>query len=370
MKKTIVIVSNPFGYGPTGKAIALAEAFQKLANVNVVFVGNSFAQEILPSNLSYISANERSEERLVTVFRGLTNPFIVSSQNRFAIYAAKKLGLPCAFLDGLAWFWKDIPSDHFIADYIFWMRYPGREKKPQSNSQNIFLVPAIVDIETTEPAIDSRILLHVGGCENPLTKALPVAYLDLLGAVLNDLEDISKQKTMLTGGMRALEHLKLRGLKGIKMKTLKHDDFIAELKKADHFITTAGQTASLEAFALGIPTSFLLPTNLSQLAFTDMLTEFGATVNQLEWVSYVSPINFQKIRDLTEKEALYELTRYAEGILNNNNKLERYKEDFHALFHTHPSSVAQQEFIKTIGVNGAEKIVEILDKGWRLSQEE
>lgn len=51
MKKTIVIFSNPFGYGPTGKAIAIAEAFIKSGYKDILFAGNSFVQEIIPRHI-------------------------------------------------------------------------------------------------------------------------------------------------------------------------------------------------------------------------------------------------------------------------------------------------------------------------------
>ncbi|MDO8658341.1 MAG: hypothetical protein Q7K55_06370, partial [Candidatus Levybacteria bacterium] len=162
MKKTIVIFSNPFGYGPAGKAIAIAEAFISSGYKNIVFAGSSFVQEIIPITFNYINVDERNEQAIKIFLKTILNPVVISSQNRFAIKAALALDIPCAFLDGLSWFWKEIPSDHFIADEIFWMKYPGLEEKITKSPHAIHIVPAIVDVQSTN-AVRDQILIHLGG---------------------------------------------------------------------------------------------------------------------------------------------------------------------------------------------------------------
>src|SRR3989344_3460854 len=168
MKKTIVIFSNPFGYGPTGKSIALADALLELGLKNIILAGSVFIHEIVPDHIKYIKIDERNENEIRNLLRGINNPLVISSQNRFSVKVAHSLKIPSAFVDGLAWFWKKIPSDHLIADEIFWLRYPGIENKVPFGYRNIHIVPAAINIKSKKVKRD-QILIHLGGCMNPIT---------------------------------------------------------------------------------------------------------------------------------------------------------------------------------------------------------
>lgn len=360
MKKNIVIFSNPFGYGPTGKAIAIAEAFRTKNVANIIFAGSSFVREIVPGGIECLSVNERDDHEISEVLKKIENPYVVSSQNRFSVRGAKVLGLPTAFLDGLAWFWKEIPADHLVADEIFWMRYPHIQNKIPSGTKNIHLVGAVIDSKEKDPNA-SQTLIHLGGCKNPFVETLPKMYLDILAEALSALNPSENIK--IVGGAEAVGYLRKLGVP-FKVVSLKHDDFIHELSNTLHFITTAGQTATLEAFALGIPVSFLLPMNLSQLALTEVLSECNASDSQLEWSSYVEGAN--DLSSLTEREAIAKLSEYA-GILKDDDKKRRaYQEDFLSMLERRPDNRGQQNFIKSVGVNGKEEIVDALIEKWDL----
>lgn len=362
MKKTIVIFSNPFGYGPTGKAIAIAEAFIKSGYKDIIFAGNSFVQEIIPRHIKSITIDERNEDEITNVLRQIENPVVISSQNRFAIHAAKSLDIPSAFLDGLAWFWKKIPTDHLIADEIFWMNYPHIKDKLPKNFDKIHIVPAIIDVENDVSNRD-QILIHIGGCKNPLTDTFPKCYLNILANSLSNFFDADK--IIVTGGAEAVEYLKSKLIKNkIKIVSLKHHKFIQELSKSKHFITTAGQTATLEAFALGVPTSFLMPMNLSQLALTNILSEYNAAPQILSWDSYSS--NKINITLLGEKEVIIELNKYAESIYIDERLKVMLNIDIVNIINTIPDHKGQSDFIKYIGVSGADVIMNILVKKWSL----
>lgn len=364
MKKTIAIFSNPFGYGPTGKAIAIAEAFVKNGYKDVVFVGDSFVQEIIPNNITCISANERNKEEIIKVLKQIKNPVVISSQNRFAVYAAKSLGIPSAFLDGLAWFWKDIPNDHLIADQIFWMNYPHIKDKLPKNFNRIHIVPAIIDVKV-DVKKQNQTLIHIGGCKNPLTEVFPKHYLDILADGLSRI--YYTDKIIVTGGSEAIKYLKsllVINRNKITAVSLKHHEFIHELSKSKHFFTTAGQTATLEAFALGIPTSFLLPMNLSQLALTNVLAKYNAAPQTLYWNSYL-PWKID-IATLNEKDAIAQFSKCAESIKNNKELNYKLNLDLENIIKKIPTHKNQTDFIKNIGTSGACVIVDILIKKWNL----
>ncbi len=364
MKKTIIIFSNPFGYGPTGKAIAIAKEFIDSGYSNVILACSSFTKEIIPESIPYISINERDEQVIRNYLRTIPNPVLISSQNRFAIKAALSLGIPCAFLDGLSWFWKEIPSDHLIADEIFWMKYPGLEEKLAKSPRIINVVPAIIDVQIFETVRD-QILIHLGGCKNPLVEIFPRNYLDILADTLSTIS--SPYKIIVTGGAEAMDYLKTKLAQKLNDKvvisSLGHDQFIRELNCSRHFITTAGQTATLEAFSLNVPTSFLLPMNLSQLALTDLLSRYDANPQSFAWDKYVS----EKInRELNERDAITEFNRYAEIIKTNSKIYIKLKNDLSELILHIPENKEQKKFINNLGLNGAKAIKNILTAKWNL----
>ena len=363
MKNTIVIFSNPFGYGPTGKAIAIANTLLRSGYKQIIFAGSSFTLEIIPNKIVRVDCDERNESDIIRVLKIIENPIVISSQNRFAVYAAKKLGIRSAFVDGLAWFWETIPADHFLADEIFWMDYPNIDKSAPKNIHNIHIVPGIVD---TVPKTSKRhqILVHIGGCENPLSDIFPKHYLNLLAT---GIDKVAAEKILITGGNRAVEHLRYllsNSTANIDLQTLKHNKFIHELNNTKHFITTAGQTATLEAFALGIPTSFLLPMNLSQLALTNVLNQYNASPQKLSWNNYIPDIT--DVTLLNEKDAIAAFNGFALKLSNSSAFIPKYISDLNHILSNLPVQEGQNLFIRHLGTCGAETIARILIDKWSL----
>lgn len=150
----------------------------------------------------------------------------------------------------------------------------------------------------------------------------------------------------------------------LKAETVEHDEFIKELDRSAHFITTAGQTAVLEAFALGVPTSFLPPMNLSQMALTDFLGDFGASKEQLRWSNYVDET--KSLFHLDEKNAIIKFSEYADLISRDAVKKGNYHADILNMFTTIPGNEEQEKFIQYVGTDGARQVVDILVARWNL----
>lgn len=365
MKKTIVLISNPFGFGPTGKAVAVAEEFLRRGYTEIVFIGNSFVQEIVNPNFKKIIINERDKDQIKDALLQIENPFVISSQNRFAIYAAKELGIPSAFIDGLSWFWKDIPEDHFLADNIFWMKYPDIEKKiPPSIKEKIYLTPAIINYGH-RARNRSAVLLHLGGCKNPIYNIFPSNYLDLIIDTITSLKTSSQ--IQIAGGKDVLDYIRNKiNCDNIIFIPQEHDEFVKYLSNADHFVTTAGQTATLEAFSLGIPTSFMPPMNLSQLALMDLLNRYNSAPQSILWSHFID--NDTDLYKLSEKDAIGELSKLAQSVKNNKNMHDRFVFELDKLINNIPNNYGQTKFINNLGVNGASVVCDILINKWELME--
>ena len=359
MKKTIVIFSNPFGYGPTGKAVAIAEAFLKHGHDQILIAGSSFVKEIIPKKFAFEEVDERNKDEVIKLLRNISEPLVISSQNRFAIHAAKELLIPCAFLDGLSWFWGHIPEDHLIADEIFWMNFPEISEKLPDCFANIHIVEGIIHTPDTRVKKDQT-LVHIGGLKNPLNDIFPEAYLDILAQSLKLIT--SFEKVIVCGGEDATKYLSSKVKDNISCVSLEHDVFVNELLRSKHFVTTAGQTATLEAFALGIPTSFLPPTNLSQKGLVEVLNKFNAAPQSISLNAYLNA----SYSNLNEKEAISLYNTLMEQIEEDPNLAKRLVADLTNMINKIPDNRAQKQFIDRVGTNGAEQIRLILSDKWQL----
>jgi hypothetical protein len=311
-----------------------------------------------------IIIDERNESAIESLLRTIPNAHIIGFQNRFCIRVAKKIGLPCAFVDVLAWFWRDLPEDHLIADEVFWIRFPGLEDKRKNVARDIHLVHGIIRSDRLMRKNRRQLMVHIGGAKYPFPPEVPKNYLKLLAECLNRLECGDRyDQIYFTTGIEAVSYIRsLITNKNIVISTSSGAEFTDELSQTKHMLTTAGVSSTLEAFSFGIPTSFLLPINLSQIALTDLLSRFDACPNSMKFDDYV--VIDDQLRQMSERGAMAELDKYA-GIINKNNQLvESVVDDFVRMASSVPDSSNQLRIIEYVGQTGALEMVEILRDKW------
>ncbi|MBP7134330.1 hypothetical protein KBA73_03875 [Patescibacteria group bacterium] len=367
MKPTIVIFSNPFGYGPTGNAIPVIQSLLEQTTARIVFAGSAFCAEILPVlPIERVLLDERNEEVIERYLQTIDHPFVVGSQNRFCIAVAKRLRIPCAFIDTLAWFWKEIPSSHLEADEIFWVKFPGIERKLLPDTSIHLISSLLTPIPRSSEAVKDQLIIQLGGVSYPLREGLPTYYLEVLVAALNAFPSRRTYRRMIVAaGSQAILFLRARLTNPLfELHTFTKEAFVQELTQTAHLVTAAGISSTLEAFSAEIPTSFLLPLNLSQVALTDLLEPVGACPQQLTWETYVSVD--EGLREMSERDALPEIERYAQLLQKNESVLTRFSHDLQEMCFAIPDQTGQEAFIRQLGDTGAQELVEILKKVWSL----
>lgn len=88
----LIFFSNPFGYGPTAKAIAVLNECKKLSNIQIHYVASNSCLEIFDdSDIDIIHADQRNYDKICEILSKFKNPYIISSLNKFSIKAARKL---------------------------------------------------------------------------------------------------------------------------------------------------------------------------------------------------------------------------------------------------------------------------------------
>lgn len=365
-EKTLILFSNPFGYGPTGRLVAILEEFCRLWGGKIVCVASGLTKE--PHNkqhdrkVKFVAIDQRNLDAVKKLLSSIKQPYVVSSLNRFAIQAAYDLKIPCALIDSLAWFWQSIPDQYYLADYYYCLNIPGVLPKIKA-MKNYQAVPAVLSkLPIKERRFKSnKILFYIGGTSTPLSDGLPRAYLKLFAECINNCEckeDISifaeKETSIFLNKL----------LDGTRFfaDSIPHDEFLKQMICASHYLGTSGTTATLEAFAMEIPTSFLLPINLSQWALVNVLKNKKDCPSKMLWEDYVD--NISELEKLNEKDAIRLFSSFAEQILADNSKKEKVISDFCDLVKKIPDTKKQKEFINEVGVDGARVVVEDLVKHW------
>lgn len=363
MKKhnTVIFISNPFGFGPSAKAISIMQELSNRWEGNIVYGASKMCQELLPADLlnkiRVHDINERRSDDLENLFKKYTNPLVLISLNRIAVKTAKLLGLRSFFVDSLTWLWKKIPEEYLLSDiYYCFDIFDVRDKIPKN--PNIKVIPPVLgNLPSVKSKKSNKVLISIGGFKNPLMEKLSTSYLLLLAEVLNE-QDL-KNEIIVTGGKDALSYL-IPAVKkdNVRISTLEHNSFLDLLSSVSHFITTPGLISSLEAFSLSAPTSFILPSNLSQWHQLKMLESRGIVIGGLEWEDY---LNFDyDFHNLTEKEAIPMFYELADILYKNKTKKALFVSDAVPMLQSVPDNTKQKAYIDKIGINGAKYVVDDL----------
>lgn len=370
IRKEIIFISNPFGYGPTGKLLSVMYKAMNTWDCDFYVVGNDLCTEIVNKSEKFkiIKLDQRNVDELKKCLKNFKNPFIISSLNQFALMVANDLKIPNSFIDGLVWLWDKIPDlEYSLADHYFALKFPGTEKKI-IGYKKIDLVSYI-----TPPKEDSKkcetfkTLLHIGGAKNPYT-GLQIIYLDLLAAMINNVN--FDENVLLTGGKDAIEYLKIKiNNKNVQLKSLAKEEFNWILQNAEHFITTPGLTACMESFNYKIPTSFLLPWNLSQWKILKIFQDNGISQSSITWEKLFNK-NFENILNLDEQNAMPKINETIETAMKDNSLLSSLIKNLQYTLSNIPEINRQNKFIKYTGHNGAEEIINKLTKYWKIETKE
>ncbi len=359
--KTVIFVSNPFGFGPTGKTVALIEELCHSWSGKIVYAASPMCQETLPeflkSKIIVETIDERDEASLLNIFKKYDRPFIVCTLNRLAIKSAKTLGLRAFFIDSLAWMWKEIPEEYLLADTYYCFNLFGiKDRLPHKNNIKV-ISPIFGDLPVPLSQKKDLILFHIGGFKNPFQDQMSLSYLNLLveALLLSDFKD----HTIITGGHDAIEYMKLKVNKSnLEFRTLERNEFLKKLNEAKHFITTSGLTATLESFALHTPTSFIPPTNLSQWKILKLLIKAGCANSKIEWHDFMD--NEIDFTDFTEKDAIPQFHQLAKDAYTQSQFHRKFCQLLLNLINSKPSTTNPTKLISAAGTNGSQTIIKDL----------
>ena len=365
VQKEIFFFSNPFGYGPTATMIALLRRFSNLKNIKIYVIANGLCAEILDktSNITIINIDQRDVTKIKALLQKYKKPYVISSLNRFAILAAKELGLPSCFVDTLTYLWKEIPEDYLKADIYYASDFPNVYNKTK-HYKNAFVTPLIIDskIDITRTGQNKEgILLQLGGMKSPMNDEIPNDYLDIIALGLEN----ATMPITVTGGHDGVSYIKSKiHNKYIECISTKKSDYLKLLQKSDLLITTPGLNSTMEALYHKVPVNFIMPTNLSQWVNYNIFKQLDANGIDTTWESILkTDLN---ISDLSEYEAIIKINTFAKTVKKSEENLKNFYTYFFKTICNKPDIKSQQNLLKKYGTNGAEFIAKDIIKKWEL----
>ncbi len=172
-EQRLLLNAEPFGFGPTA---AIASFFpylrERFSWIGYVGSGHTLdLQRMLPYD-EIIDATGRSgpaEARLMTDLAEHYDLFFTALDFRLADLA-RQAGLVTCLYDPITWFWKEIPASARHLDLYIAQNFIGVEarlERERDRFPRTILVPAIVEPKAGEARTAERVLVNLGGLQNP-----------------------------------------------------------------------------------------------------------------------------------------------------------------------------------------------------------
>ena len=360
MKEVVIFVSNPFGFGPTGKIIGVMDALSRKWNGHIVYAASEQCQEPLGqeirNKIEVITVNERDADSLKRIYDRYPGALVVVSLNKTATCTAKEMGCTVFFIDSLTWMWKEVPQEYLLADrYYYYDIFRARDKVVDVGHA-IPITPIVGNLPKRNSRL-GKILIHIGGFTNPFSKRLMSEYLSILWEALNT-DALAEKQIVLAGGHAAIDFLsnkqREQSNSSVQLGTFEHSAFVQLLSESERFITTPGSTATFEAAAIGVPTTFLPPTNLSQWRQAKLLLENRGISPGATWEDILE--RSLDIEMLSEENAVARFSNIAETVYQDDELRSRALEAIRDLV-IKPLWSEQGSQMDSGSVDGSEVIV-------------
>lgn len=371
--KKILIYAAPFSYGPTGKALSLASHLKDYYDID--FAGYDTSWELIA--LDTMSVSKKSQPILLDSLDNKTllkYSVIISCSDLSLALRAKSLGIKSVMFDSVFW-WRspkveDISSidAYIVQDFLGVDRAIDALGNKPSNLHKVGAVfrKNISQIEKS-PGRNKRILINYGGIESPYIRVprnskYPFIMTDILSPLFTTKSDFEFVVTGKHHVMMALAD-EYQNHCNIRFETLEHNAFLSCIGRSDLVITTPGIETFYETAYFGKSSVLLLPHNSTQYLQLGALIDAGIESPVCHYNYYGEGYRYKRHFDESEE---------IKAVIDNFNhlcycpqSLSDYRENLYQLIETRliePDiyEIKKQQFLKKMGTNGGQSIVEII----------
>lgn len=372
--KKILIYAAPFSYGPTGKALSLASHLRNLYQVELAGHNTSYELMKLDPGISLINYEFRAFEELSNQTL-LNYDLIISCSELNLALKANQLGVKSIVLDSLFWWIQPTPEQILSTDAYVVQDFIGVQQAISAlpkNCPTIHKVGAVLrkDINRSKnfDNCENHILVNYGGIESPYIKVsrdsrYPFVMTGLLAALFNKYSDF---KFTVTGNSQAMTILakEYSDYRNVEFKTMQHDDFVACIAKSKLILTSPGIETFYESIFLATPSVLLLPNNSTQYWQLLALINSGIESPVCHYNYYGKMVAHE--RDANEENEIRAVLNNLDYLCESEELLKSYLTNLYFLIDSRLSNnqdiyeQSKQDYIKTIGGNGGEAIVDIV----------
>ncbi len=283
----IVLYSIPFGLGPTGKAIVLAQRLSHHHKVVLMTFGD--AVHLARASLPYDSVVDCKSRSILAFADQLQGAHMFISVMDLAAAAEVKRHYPrmhVVMVDSLL-FWRiqEYPADSFdllrLVDTYVAQYFLGTDEA----RVRMFFGDYVSKLHVAKPIVTHQrgcavrrrsAVLHFGGVSSPVLPSH--SYTCFIRKVTVAAQDALDGEQMLVAGSNSAV-CEIGGRRDeahqLRVQSLPYDDFQKELAQATLLITTPGIETVYESMASETPIVLLPPVNSTQLTQSELLRVVG-----------------------------------------------------------------------------------------------
>lgn len=281
----IVCDPNPFCYGSISALRALARHLPE-ARLTVLATGPVLEQcdpatfaQVLPCDVKEPESVRQHAQALASA------DLYLAVSNNANIGLALELGLPLVFVDILFWMKRRVtPAMRHARRYII-ENFPGVAETLSRYGREVAQPRVVGPLIAPPPSRKARpstshLLVNYGGAHSPdIVPGKNTCYPSSMTRLVRELlpeAGWSAELVTIAAGARAVARIREEGAQGdLRVETLPQDRYLDLLAVSQQFLTAPGLNAPFEGFALGVPTSFLPPQNLTQVCQLPVYQEHG-----------------------------------------------------------------------------------------------
>jgi len=288
--KTVVFTAAPYGYGPTAKAISIAE--ELIGECESIFVGMepgvSLARNSVFSRV--IETADRdvwNSESLRTLAQA---DLLVSALDYRSLPLAAAHGVSSVFIDTLLWLRDEPPphtelADAYIAQRFFQtVRVSGEKLRHKLMEVGPILPPRLDDLRIPRvPTEALDVVVNFGGLQSPAMRTCAdLDYISLTASILSlGLPKKCRVRFSVPRYLQSIPNLHSDICGRFKIEFPTQNEFHALLEECNLLITTPGLETVYEAAATGVPIIFLPPYNATQLLQNRIYMEHSIGVHHV-----------------------------------------------------------------------------------------
>jgi hypothetical protein len=278
----ILIYSIPFGFGPTGKALVIANHLRVEHEVTLA----SFAQgyELIcrsAAGLDTVDMHSREIANLHHLFEQGVDVF-VSIMDLRIVRSVKHLSpkTKVVFVDSLlSWRLQEYSAqvlsdadavDLYVAQYDYGLDSASLIEKFGANLEKLHIVRPLLNRLSDEPGPSTArdgLIIHLGGVGSPvIAPSEYVPFIRQTAATL--LSHVSSARPIIVASgphLASLLSMEFLGISHARIECMAYDQFQHTIASAALVVTTPGIETAYESFLMGRPVAFLPPLNSTQL---------------------------------------------------------------------------------------------------------